>query len=213
MHVNLELLLATGAIPGAEGDLGPRLDTIRRVAQLFAEFPPTTMVETGCQSSLLLSAHGMSTSIWGAFARRYGAVLHSIDADREKIRQCRELTREYAGSIWYIVGDSVDVLSSFGEPIDFLYLDSSDFLYNCKEESRLHQLGEARAAWPRLHPGSVVLLDDANVQRWFGTRLNDLDVQGKTAYAHRFLVEQGACCLADFPSYQRLYVIGRETRV
>jgi hypothetical protein len=213
MHVDLELLLAAGAISGAEGDLGPRLDTIRAVAQLFAESPPRTMVETGCQSSLLLNAHGMSTTIWGAFARRYGAVLHSIDVDEGKIRQCRELAREYEDAIRYTVGDSIRFLSSFQRPIDFLYLDSLDFDCNDKEESRLHQLGEIRSAWDKLHPGSVVLLDDANVQRWFAWRLDDLDVQGKTAYAHRFLIEHGACCLADFPSYQRLYVIGRRTPV
>ena len=207
MRVDLDLLLETGAIPGADGCLSHRLDVMREVARLFARRPPATLVETGCQSDLLLHAHGMSTTILGAFAERYRAILHTVDVDAGNMRQCRELTKEYAAFIRYAVGDSIAFLSSFEDVIDFLYLDSYDFDMHCREQSRRHQLGEIEAAWRKLRPGSIVLLDDANVQMWFHMPLDPLDVQGKTAYAHRFLLAHGARCLADHPSYQRLYVI------
>jgi hypothetical protein len=54
---------------------------------------------------------------------------------------------------------------------------------------------------------SIVLLDDAYVQMWFGYRLNNIDIQGKTYYSHRFLLENNAECIIDIPNYQRLYRI------
>ncbi len=208
MRVDLDHLLRTGAIPGADGLLSHRLGTIREVARLFARTAPRVLVETGCQSTLLLHDHGMSTTIFGAFAERYDAILHTVDIDTDKIRLCRDLTKEYAAFIRYTIGDSIAFLSSFDATIDFLYLDSYDFDVHCREQSRLHQLGEIEAAWGRLRAGSIVLLDDANVRPWFEGAINGLDVQGKTPYAHRYLLAHGARCLVDYPSYQRLYVVG-----
>lgn len=47
--------------------------------------------------------------------------------------------------------------SRFPGPIDLLYLDSLDA---DKPNSQQHQLAELVAAWPKLRPGSVVLVDD-----------------------------------------------------
>lgn len=152
---------------------------------------------------------GMSTTIFGALAERHHAVLYTVDIDADRMKRCRELTGAYAAHIRYAVGDSVAFLSAFQGIIDFLYLDSYDFSPDCGEASREHQLAEIRAAFDKLGPGAVVLLDDANVQRHFHFKLDALNMQGKTPYAHRFLLERGAVCLADFPSAQRLYVLGR----
>ncbi len=208
MRIDLDALLATGTLPGAEGGLDRRHATVRQVAELLARRPPAVLVETGCQSNRLLSAHGMSTTIFGALAERHRAVLHTVDIDAEKMKRCRELTGAYAACIRYTVGDSVRFLATFGGSIDFLYLDSYDFSPECGEASRGHQLAEIRAAYDKLSPNAVVLLDDANVQRYFHFKLDALNVQGKTPYAHRFLLDRGAVCLADYPNAQRLYVFG-----
>ena len=208
MRIDLDTLLRTGTLPGAEGCLDHRHGTVRRVVALLARRPPAVLVETGCQSNRLLSAHGMSTTIFGALAERHHAVLHTVDIDADKMQRCRELTGAYAAHIRYTVGDSVAFLSEFQGIIDFLYLDSYDFSPECGETSRGHQLAEIRAAHDKLGPGAVVLLDDANVQRYFHFKLDALDAQGKTPYAHRFLLERGAVCLVDYPNAQRLYVFG-----
>lgn len=207
MIVNLTRLLATGEIEGADGRLEHRLPTIRKVVEMFDESPPRVMVETGCQSSVLLYAKGMSTCIFGALAEKYGALLYTIDISKENLEECRKYSKNYSGYIRYINGNSLEVLKEFDNEIDFLYLDSYDFSPGVEEESRLHQFKEIKLAYPKLSDKSIVLLDDAYVQMWFGYRLNNIDIQGKTYYSHRFLLENNAECIIDIPNYQRLYRI------
>jgi len=207
MLVDLKRLLSKGEIENAEGRLAHRLCSIRKVVELLDQTPPRIMVETGCQSSALLFAHGMSTCIFGALAQKYGAILHTIDRSKGNIEKCRMFSREYAEYIRYNNGNSVNILKKLDDQIDFLYLDSLDFSPGNEEKSRSHQLKEIKTAYPKLSDHCVVLLDDANVQMWFGYKLNSTDIQGKTYYAHKFLMDRGAECIIDTPNYQRLYVL------
>ena len=173
--------------------------------ELLDELSPEVMVETGCQSTDLLHAHGMSTCILGSLAKRYDAILYTVDISEDHIAKCRELSQEYSEYIRYVHGDSVDVLRDFDQEIDFLYLDSFDFSPGFEEASRLHQMKEVESAYPKLSPLSAVLLDDAYVQMWFHYPLSDMEMQGKTYYSHRFLINKNAECIVDIPSYKRLY--------
>lgn len=207
MIVDLQKLLVKGEIVNAEGRLEHRLPSIRKVVELLDRSLPKVMVETGCQSTDMLFAHGMSTCIFGALAEKYNAILYTIDYSMDNIEKCKKYSNEYSKYIRYINGNSLNVLKECDREIDFLYLDSYDFSPGIEEESRLHQLHEIEIAYPHLSDNSIVLLDDAYVQMWFGYRLNDIDVQGKTYYSHGFLLDNNAECIIDFPNYQRVYII------
>lgn len=207
MLIDLNRLLAIGEIDNADGRLEHRLISIRKVVELLDQSQPKVMIETGCQSSAMLFAKGMSTCIFGALAKKYNTILYTIDNNLENIEKCKKYSKEYSKYIRYINGNSWDVLKGFDKEIDFLYLDSYDFFPGIEEESRLHQLKEIEIAYPYLSDNSIVLLDDANVQMWFEYRLNDIDIEGKTYYSHRFLMENNAKCIIDFPNSQRLYII------
>ncbi|MBW1868962.1 MAG: class I SAM-dependent methyltransferase [Deltaproteobacteria bacterium] len=205
MRVDLDRLLATGEIEGARGRLEHRLHSMRKAVELLDQSPPKVMVETGCQWSDLLHAHGMSTCILGALAEKHDAILYTIDISMEHIEICRAYSEEYSEYIRYIHGDSLEVLEDFDQEIDFLYLDSFDFSPGFEETSRLHQLNEITSAYPKLSSQSAVLLDDAYVR--FHYTSSDVDVQGKTYYSHKFLMKNNAQCIVDIPHYQRLYRI------
>jgi hypothetical protein len=66
------------------------------------------------------------------------------------------------------------------------------------------------AAFDKLSPDAVVLLDDAHVQMWFSQPLDATDIQGKTLLSHQFLLSHGARCICDAPNYQRLYQVRRQ---
>ena len=207
MIVDLDRLYRTGEVEGANGKLEHRLDTTREVIDLSNTLKPKVIVETGTQHNDLLHAHGMSTSILGALARKHDGMVYTVDLDPESINVCKNLTTEYSSNIEYICSDSVKFLSQFDKQIDILYLDSYDFVDGYEEESRLHQLEEIKVAMSLLRKGSIILLDDCNVQMWFNRKLDDKDIQGKSYYTHEYLINNGAMCVFDFPYYQRLYIV------
>lgn len=203
-YLDLDALLRSGSLPYGRENLAHRLPSLRLCADLLLRSNGGYFVETGCQSTLLLHSQGLSTSIFAEIARRTGARLSTVDLSADALRRCRTFTCAYQ-NIDYVQMDSVAFLEQCAEPIHFLVLDSFDFFSDVKEQSRRHQLREIEAAFPKLSDGAIVLLDDANVQMWFADSLSDEDRQGKTLYTHRFLLDQGAECLIDYPSYQRLY--------
>src|SRR5262249_8735059 len=87
------------------------------------------------------------------------------------------------------LSDSVEFLRKFDRSIDFLYLDSCDYLEDepGRSISQVHQLKEIGAAIDKLSPGAVVLLDD-----------NDFPSGGKTKLSKQFLSDQGWFCLLDW---------------
>ncbi len=208
-QVDLGRLLATGGVIGNPENLAHRLPTIRRCVELLRCGSPKVFVECGSQSTTLLHSQGMSTAIWAAVAQWSGGRLWTVDHSAEVMKRCRQLTSAY-DNIVYVQQDSVEFLNAFEHGIDFLYLDSYDFFEQCKDQARTHQLAEINAAFPRLAPGAVILLDDAHVQMWFSRALDDIDIQGSTLLSHQFLLARGATCVCDLPCYQRLYVLPRD---
>jgi hypothetical protein len=202
--IDLDRLLATGGVAGNAETLDHRLPTIRRGAELLRQGGGKIFVETGCQSTTLIHSQGLSTEIWASVAARQGARLWTVDHDPQAIKLCRQLTSAY-DNIEYVLSDSIEFLRDFGQAIDFLYLDSLGFFRHAKDAARAHQLAEISAAFAKLSPGAIILLDDANVQMWFQETLDLMDIQGPTLFSHQFLLEHGANCICDTPMAQRLY--------
>lgn len=144
-----------------------RRDTLRRTLELLDQRKAETLVETGVARRGLTQARsdGASTIVFGLWASRYAAQLHSVDIDPEAIETAREELekQEIAEYVGLHVSDSVQFLKEFERPVDFLYLDSFDYDVSDPDkqrESQEHHLSEFRAIENRLHHDSIVLIDD-----------------------------------------------------
>jgi len=151
--------------------------TFKAALNLFLQNNGQIIVETGTQR-LKDDVGGCSTTLFGAFCKTYNKTLYTVDNDPKHLEISKELTQEFKDHIVYVLSDSVEFLEKFDEPIDLLYLDSLDCPLPPADatESQLHQLREIKAAYPKLHKGSVVLLDD-----------NDFTNGGKTRLSKRWL--------------------------
>ena len=165
----------------------PKYLTFKAALNLFLQNNGKIIVETGTMR-VKDDPSGCSTLLFGAFCKRYGKKLYTVDNNPQHIEISKQETREFRNYITYVMSDSVEFLSKFKEPIDLLYLDSMD----CPVEgdataAQQHQLNEIKAAYPNLHLGSIVLLDD-----------NDFPNGGKTMFAKRYLLGTGYWnCILD----------------
>ena len=206
MQFNLKTLLETGGHEGLIGKLEHRYESITTVVKLLLKMERPVMVETGIMSSTLLHAQGCSSLIFAEVAKQTGGMLCSVDKNIDNIDWCMKfLWRYYPDFFEPFYKDSVSFLMDIVAYVDLLYLDSYDFYPGSEEDSRFHQLQEIKTAWSCLRSGSLILLDDVNPQRWFKERLEGKDIEGKSYYAHRWIMEKPVECLIDFPAYQRLY--------
>ena len=133
-------------------------------------FLTRTLVETGTARLGLAKTKGdgASTIVFGLWAQRHGAHLHSVDIDAQAIDESRRAVSEMdlIDSVSFHVSDSVAFLESFQDPVDFLYLDSYDYDRHdvaVQKASQAHHLAEFLAITDRLHEASVVLIDDCGV--------------------------------------------------
>jgi hypothetical protein len=177
-----------------------RYPSMKIALNLLYQSGGNIMVETGTvRQADDFAGGGMSTVVFGDFAKFYGKRLWTVDILPEAIGLSQKLTAEYSSNISYVISDSVGFLSVFPQKIDFLYLDSMD----CPEndpinspnliKSQKHQLKELWAAWDKLHSKSVVLLDD-----------NHFANGGKCRLAIDFLREKGWTCLIN--EFQSLWI-------
>jgi Methyltransferase domain len=150
--------------------LGVRADSLRLMLALLAERsqvggPPALIIETGSvrQAGNWLG-DGQSTVLWGDFASRFDAEVHTVDLDPAPARRILD-DLGLGEAVQVHGGDSVAFLHDFAvrEPrrrIDLLYLDSYDLDIHNPYPSALHHLMELAAARPCLGPGSIVAIDD-----------------------------------------------------
>jgi hypothetical protein len=159
-----------------------RYYTMRIALNLLSQQPGKNIVETGCVRRLMDYGGGNSTYIFGWFVSRYGGSLTTIDISLENIKVCMDCTIEFSKDIHYIAEDSLLALPKLSKPIDLLYLDSMDVPEDNSDasEGQLHNLKELKAAEHLLHPGSLVLIDD-----------NDMENGGKSAMTKKYLAENG----------------------
>lgn len=186
-----------------------RYPTMQLALNWFEANGGTTIVETGCVRQKDDFGAGMSTVLFGEYAKAHpyqkfvnadgwtvseGVQFYSIDISPENIATAEELTKGLP--VLFIRGDSVDALSVFSESIDLLYLDSRDCDPNPATNNDLpqaHQLAEFQAAEQWLYEGSCVLLDDCGFENG-----------GKCGLLKPYLRSQGWKCLWD--GYQSLWV-------
>lgn len=150
--------------------------------ELLEKVNAKTLVETGTarNGDKNFWGDGGSTILFGEWAYRNEAILHSVDIAKWAIENAQAATIKYAPSIHFTCGDSITFLKNFDQPIDFLYLDSFDFDEHNPKPSQEHHLKEIIAAYPLLHENSIVMVDDC-----------DLPFGGKGLLIIEFLLENG----------------------
>ena len=84
------------------------------------------ILETGCIRLPDDWGAGMSTLVFGEYVKNHGGRVTTVDNSEVNIKVCKELTKEYAKFITYMVSDSLAYLPTIIDKIDFLYLDSFD---------------------------------------------------------------------------------------
>lgn len=165
-----------------------RYPTFKAALNLFLQGGGKTIVETGTMR-LHDDPGGCSTLLFGAFCKRYGKTIYTVDINPMNVKVSMDETKEFKDNITYVVSDSVKFLGEFKEPIDLLYLDSVDCpVVGDATEAQQHQLNEVKAAYPNLHAGSVFLGDD-----------NGFPNGGKTRLSKQFLLGTGEWqCVLDY---------------
>jgi predicted O-methyltransferase YrrM len=147
-----------------------------------------TIVETGTtRQKHNWHGDGCSTIIYADFCAQFknqkaSPHVWTCDISKENIEMCKEVTKEYKEHITYVVDDSINFLSKFDDPIDFLYLDSYDASKGKDILASEHNLKEAKISIDKLHESSVILLDDSRVN---GEKI------GKGIYSIPYLKDNG----------------------
>ena len=148
-------------------NFGKRRDTLRETLRLLDERGAKNLIETGTARHGLAKTKGdgASTVVFGLWASKHGAHLHSVDIDPESIAGAQQGVDEHGlgEHVTLVTSDSLAFLEAYSEPVDFLYLDSYD--YHKTDEriqtaSQEHHLKEIKAIFDRLHDQSFVLIDD-----------------------------------------------------
>jgi len=168
--------------------LGFRFWSFKIALNLFLQSKETLIVETGTIRMPNDVGGGNSTYILGDFCKHYNKRLITIDIDPKNIELSKRETIDFADVTTYITSDSVAYLQRFTQKIGLLYLDSMD----CPEESdasnaQQHNLNELKAAWDKLSPNAVVLIDD-----------NNFSNGGKARLSKYFLRDMGWKLVMDF---------------
>ena len=181
--------------------LGRRRSTVEAAIQwLLDHLPPEPVgiVETGTYCG----AHSLyhSTTIFGALCRELGGKLQTVDLDAERVQTAIRLHVGFEDWIEFVTSDSVAFLRDLEGPVHLLHLDSWDYFgsrWN-RFRSRRHCRREIRAAYPRLAPGAVVLIDDQNMDRaWWESADYRPGEKGKGATAVPWLLSQGWRVLSE----------------
>jgi hypothetical protein len=147
-----------------------------------------TIIETGtlrCDRSEHIAGDGWSTIFFRTMIDSYGGALYSVDIDSKHIDTSKSVVEREFGNLrntYHCCQDSVSFLRAFDKPIDILYLDSLD--YAGDDRAAKHQLAEIEAAFDKLSPRSIVLLDD----------ICETIAHGKAALTIPFLEARGWKC-------------------
>lgn len=176
------------------GEIGRRAGTVRRdtfvkAADLAMGMGVKEIVETGCYRGI--DGDGQSTLIFTELADFLKGRLISVDLNPEHVERAK--AKVPGGPREIICRDSVEYLSHRTTEIGLLYLDSYDYYHGDPLPSQIHQVAEIGAAWAKLTPKAIVLLDDCNIPGG-----------GKGLFTEKFLLERGFTLVAD--SYQKLFV-------
>lgn len=150
-------------------NFGKRRDTFQTAVKLMKERKAKMLIETGVARHGLRLARtdGASTIVFGVWAKKNGAFLHSVDIDPQAIEIAQKQVNEFSlqNHVTLHAQDSVEFLKNFEQEVDFLYLDSYDYPRNDAKEqkdSQEHHLKEFKAIEHQLHDKTIVLIDDCH---------------------------------------------------
>lgn len=166
----------------------PKYPSFKAALNLFLQNNGQIIVETGTQR-LKDDPGGSSTTLFGAFCKRYSTKLFTVDINPANMKVSKECTEEFKDYIGYMLTDSVKFLKEFEMPIGLLYLDSLDCPLPPMDatEAQTQNLRELKAAYDKLHKGSLVLIDD-----------NNFENGGKSRLSKKYLLETGEwLCIMD----------------
>lgn len=172
-----------------------RFSTFQTCFKLLEERNAKILVETGTARNGVknCAGDGCSTVLFADWAKDHNATLFSVDIDPNAIAESSEAVEHINNMVQFITHDSIAFLRSFGQPIDFLYLDSYDYDFENPKPSQMHHLCEIEAALPFLHKNTIVMIDDC-----------DLPHGGKGKLAISFLKSHGWHVLAS--GYQTILI-------
>ena len=144
-----------------------RHETFRMSLQFMEERNTKVIVETGTMRqgthALRMGWDGGFTLIAGYWCALNQAKLYSVDNDPQALLNAKNAVEFFANNVEVVENDSVHFLKNFDKKIDFLYLDSFNFNKNNPEASQQHHLREIEAAYDKLTPNSVVMIDDCDL--------------------------------------------------
>ena len=171
---------------------GSRRRTFTTAIELSNKHNVRTIVETGTArgGNLAYNGDGGFTIIFGLWSQLHNAELFSVDIAPEAVEKARDVTAQFGNNVHVVQNDSVDFLKNFDRSIDFLYLDSFDFDKNNPDPSQLHHLHEIEAAYDKLSPHSIVMIDDCGLPYGGKEKLvvNYLVSKGWTIYAQDYQI-------------------------
>lgn len=143
-----------------------RHHTFQIVLEKLTKNKAKTIVETGTTryGASNCGGDGCSTLIFGEWADQNDATLYSIDMDPKALQNAEKALTPHIRnpeSVQFIQSDSIACLKNFGQPIDFLYLDSRDYGDWDPNPSQKHCLEELIAAYPWFTEDTFVMIDDS----------------------------------------------------
>ena len=174
-------------------ELSPmRSVTMQTAVASFIERGGKSIVETGCYRGI--SGDGFGTLLLAQLAEQVDGHVTSIEINPDNLLKAQQILEEnnLSNRVTLIHGDSVRQLSILTTTIDLLYLDSYDYIEADPGPCQRHQLAELGAAFGKLAPRSLVLMDDF-----------DLPSRGKCGLSVEFLLDRGAVELCR--GYQILF--------
>lgn len=112
-------------------NFGKRRDTFRRSLELMEKNNAKILIETGTSRNGLRNtkSDGAATIVFGLWAKKNNAVLHSVDIDSQSVEQAKKevANQNLEDYVNVYTDDSLNFLKEFNESVDFLYLDSYDY--------------------------------------------------------------------------------------
>lgn len=180
-------------------DFRKRRDSFKFCLQLLDQIKAKVILETGTSREGLKGAksNGAATIVFGKWAKKNAAILHSVDINRESVNNAQvEVNRQALQDVVTIHhSDSLEFLARFKNPVDFLYLDSYDYSTDIEvqKNSQEHHLKEFKAIEGQLHRNTIVLIDDC-----------DLPNGGKGKLVIHYMLQNGWKVIMD--AYQVLLV-------
>ncbi len=166
-HPNLDItdLRSFDPLEGRLARTDKRYPTFKRALALMEERGVKTIVETGTArgGESNFEGDGGSTVIFSHWAYKHNGSLNSVDINQVALNLAAGAVSLFQDQVNLVHDDSVHFLQHFPQTIDFLYLDSFDFDENNPQPSQQHHLKEIEAAYDKLSPRSIVMIDDCKL--------------------------------------------------